>query len=115
MTHKQTTTKGLESMKLLYTYDVSAFIALVADLFSAGLSAVLAQMSLLVAVVAKQKIGDEAEGLYTLVSSARSILLLPNVSRFAAILGLMTICIVRGDALHRALGYRIKQQIGENM
>lgn len=50
---------------LLYTYDVSAFIALVADLLSAGLRAVLAQMSLLVAVVAKRKIGDETKDLYT--------------------------------------------------
>jgi hypothetical protein len=64
MTQKQTT-KGLKkSIMLLYTYDVSAFIALVADLLSARLRAVLAQMSLLVAVVAKRKIGDETEGLY---------------------------------------------------
>lgn len=54
-----------KSIMSLYTYDVSAFIALVADLLSAGLRAVLAQMSLLVAVVAKRKIGHETEGLYT--------------------------------------------------
>jgi len=75
MTPKQTT-KGLnKSIMLLYTYDMSAFIALVADLLSAGLRAVLAQMSLLVAVVAKRRIGDETEGLYTSIISSIDVVL----------------------------------------
>jgi hypothetical protein len=44
----------------LYTYDVATFIALVANLLSAGFSAVLAQMSLLVAVIAESIVHESA-------------------------------------------------------
>jgi hypothetical protein len=43
----------------LYTYDVTTLIALVANFFSAGFSAVLAQMSLLVAVIAESGVWDQ--------------------------------------------------------
>lgn len=92
----------------LYTYDVATFIALVANLLCAGFSAVLAQMSLLVAVIA-ESIVHESAAFQVQAIKCYANLFLPNVSRFAAILGLMTICVWQATTRYTELNVRYKK------